>query len=161
MTPCYSCRKASPLINSNETHKNMHNGKEIKNLGERNCRTANIIYIARRKIYDDIYIGNTDLELSERFNKHRYNAKNRPDNNKLADQIHKYHHDFDKGERIMGTQIYLFIGHKSTYMIASNVELKQYGRELNEAFTNLTAKYTELLFNLPVRKFPVYASEIT
>ena len=154
-------QKTSPLINSNETLKSIHNGKKIKNLGERNCRTGNIIYIARCKIYDDIYIGSTDLELRERFNKHRYDAKNRPDNNKLADHIHKYHHNFGKGKRIMGTQIYLFIGHKSTYRIASNVELKQYRRELNEAFTHLTAKYRELLFNLPVRKFPVYVSEIT
>ena len=56
-TPCYSCRNVSP--SSEETFKNILNGKEIKKLDGENCRTANIVYVARRKKHGDIDIGNT------------------------------------------------------------------------------------------------------
>ena len=58
-TPCCSCRKTCHLISSDETLKNIHNGKEIKKLDGGNCRTANMVYTARCKIHGDIYIGNT------------------------------------------------------------------------------------------------------
>ena len=83
--PWYSCRKACHLISSDETLENIHNGKEIEKLDGGNCITANIVYAARCKIHGDTYIGNTGEELRERFSKHRYDAKNRPDNNELAD----------------------------------------------------------------------------
>ena len=100
-TPCYSRRKTYHLINSDETLKNIHNGKEIKNLDGGNCRTANIVYAARCKIHGDIYISNTGEELRERFSKHRYDAKNRPDNDELAAHIHKCQHEFDKDIEIL------------------------------------------------------------
>ena len=63
-----------------------------------NCRTtANIVYTARCKIHGDIYIGSSGEELRERFNKHKFDAKNKPDNNELAAHIHKYQHEFEKG----------------------------------------------------------------
>jgi len=55
-----------------------------------------VIYAARCKIHDVIYIGHTGEELSQRFSKHRYDAKKRPDNNELAKHVSKYNHDFDK-----------------------------------------------------------------
>ena len=79
-TLCYSCRKKYHLISSDGPLKNIHNGKEIKKLDGGNCRTANIVYAARCKIHGYIYIGNIGEELRERFSKHRYDAKNRPDN---------------------------------------------------------------------------------
>lgn len=48
------------------------------------------------KIHGDIYISNTGEELWERFRKHRYDAKNRPDNNELTVHIHTYKCDFEK-----------------------------------------------------------------
>ena len=42
------------------------------------------------KIHGDIYISNTREELREYFNKHRTDAKNRPDNNNVAILRHKY-----------------------------------------------------------------------
>ena len=63
------------LISSDETLKNIHNGKEIKKLDGGNCRTANIVYAARGKIHGDIYIGNTGEEMRDRFSKHRYDAE--------------------------------------------------------------------------------------
>ena len=88
-TPCYSCRKTYHLNSSDKTLKNIHSGKGIKKLGGGNCRAANIVYAGRRKIHGDIYINNPGEELRERFSKHRYDAKNRPDNNELTAHIHK------------------------------------------------------------------------
>ena len=45
------------------------------------------------KIHGGIYIGNTGEELRERFSKHRYDAKTRPDSNELAAHIHKHQHE--------------------------------------------------------------------
>ena len=42
-TSCYSCRKTCHQISSDETLKNIYNGKEIKMLDGGNCRTANIV----------------------------------------------------------------------------------------------------------------------
>ena len=66
-TPCYSCRKTCHLISSDETLKNIYNGKEIKNLDGGNCRTANIVYVAKSKIHVDIYIDNTEEELERKI----------------------------------------------------------------------------------------------
>ena len=101
MTPCYSCRKICHLISSDKTLKSIHNEKEIKKLDGGNCRTANIVYAARCKIHDDIYIGNTGEELRERFSKNRYDAKNRSDDNELAAHIHKHQHEFDKDIEVL------------------------------------------------------------
>ena len=72
---------------SEETFKNILNGKEIKKLDGENSRTANIVYAARFKKHGEINIGNTWWELRERFSKHRYDAKNRPDNNEVFDDL--------------------------------------------------------------------------
>ena len=63
--PCYSCRKTCHLISSDETLKNILNGKEIKKLDGGNCRTANTVCAARCKTHGDIYIGKTGEELRE------------------------------------------------------------------------------------------------
>ena len=79
----------------------MYNGKEIKKLGGRNCRTANAVYVARCKIHGDIYLHNTGEELRKRFTKHRFDAKNRLDNNEVTVGIHKYEHEFDKDIEVL------------------------------------------------------------
>ena len=90
-TPSYSCRKKCHLIIIDETLKNIHNGNEIKKLDGGNCKTANSVYVARCKIHGNIYIGKTGEELTERFIKHRYDTKNRTNNNELATHIRKHH----------------------------------------------------------------------
>ena len=65
-TQCYSRRKTCHLIRSDETLRNILNGKEIKKLHWGSYRTANIVYGARCKIQGDIYIANTGQELRER-----------------------------------------------------------------------------------------------
>jgi len=60
------------------------------------CNAKNIVYAAKCKQHNTIYVGQTGEELRNRFNKHRYDAKKRPDNNELAKHIHEFNHDFDK-----------------------------------------------------------------
>ena len=120
-TLCYSCRKKYHLISSDGPLKNIHNGKEIKKLDGGNCRTANIVYAARCKIHGDIYICNTGEEVRERFNKHRYDAKNTPDNN----------------EELWEDKFICLLGTKASTGL--NIELKHYGRELYKAFADITA----------------------
>ena len=149
-TPCRSCKKTCHLIISNETLKNIHNGKDIKKL--ENCRTANIVYAARCKIHGDIYIGDTGEELGERFSKHRYHAKNRPENNELTAHVRKHQHEFDKDIEVLILKGNLYQKHerelwedKFICLLGTkaptglNKELKHYGRELYKAFADLTA----------------------
>ena len=79
MAPYYTCRKTCHLMSRDKTLKNIHKGREIKKLDGRNSSTENINYAATCEIHDGIYAGNTAEELRERFSKHRYDAKNRPD----------------------------------------------------------------------------------
>ena len=139
-TSCYSCKETCHLINSDETLKSIHNGKEIKKLDGENCRTANIVYAARCNIRGDIYIGNTGEELRENFSKHRYDAKNRPDNNELAAHIHKYQHEFDKDIEVLILKGNLHQKHERQLWDDKglNIELKYYGPELYETFANMT-----------------------
>ena len=60
------------------------------------CSTKDIVYAARCKICDLIYIGETQDPLRTRFSKHRYDAKSRPDNCELAKHIFDHQHDFEK-----------------------------------------------------------------
>ena len=151
-TSCYSCRKTCHQISSDETLKNIYNGKEIKMLDGGNCRTANVVYVARCRIHGDIYIGNTGEELRERFSKHRYDAKNRPDNNELAAHIHKHQEEFDKNIEVLILKGNLHEKHKGELWedkficllgtkasTGLNIELKHYGRQLYEAFADFTA----------------------
>ena len=148
--PCSSCRKTCHLISDLDTIINIHNNKTISNFDGGNCRTANIVYAAICKIHGDIYIGQTGEELKDRFNKHRYDAKHRPENNELTSHIHKYQHDFDKDIEILILKSNLHHKHEREFWedkficllgtkapTGLNVELKHYGRELYEAFADL------------------------
>ena len=59
------------------------------------CNSRNVIYAARCRIHNKIYIGQTGEELKDRFHKHRYDTKKRPDNCELSEHFAK-HHDFDR-----------------------------------------------------------------
>ena len=47
----------------------------------------------------------------------------------------------------------MFIGHKIAHQL--NVELNHYGRELYDAFTEVTAQNSEFLLNFPMGTFSV------
>ena len=47
------------------------------------------------KKHNLICVGQTGERLCDRFSKHRYDIKNRPDNSELAEHFHKNHSDGD------------------------------------------------------------------
>ena len=55
------------------------------------CKEREIIYAAQCSKHKVLYIGHTGEQLSERFFKHRYDIKNRPDNSELAKHFHESH----------------------------------------------------------------------
>ena len=56
--------------------------KEVKDTG--NWKEKEIIYAAQCSKHKVLYIGDTGEQLSQRFWKHCYDIKNRPDNSELA-----------------------------------------------------------------------------
>ena len=59
------------------------------------CKSRNVIYAALCKKHNLIYVGQTGETLSDRFSKHRYDIKKRPENSKLAQHFHT-NHDLDR-----------------------------------------------------------------
>ena len=71
------------------TNNKLNITEKIKGTG--NCKEREIIYAAQCSKHKVLYIGHTGEQLSERFSKHRYDIKNRPDNSELAKHFHESH----------------------------------------------------------------------
>ena len=86
--PCGKCKlcpqinQSSEITNGNITLK-LHDGGD--------CKSRGVIYAARCKKHRKIYIGQTGEKLADRFSKHRYDIKNRPDNTELSAHFHDDH----------------------------------------------------------------------
>ena len=95
--PTESCGGCSicKLISSRDILTNTKSGKEVKITAGGTCRTSDIVYAARCKICDLIYVGETQHELRTRFCDHRYDSKSRPDDNDLAEHIYACKHNFE------------------------------------------------------------------
>ena len=147
--PCKKC-KICTIINSDTHIKNEYNGASLKITSGGNCRTKNIIYVARCKVHKLLYVGHSGEELRERFNKHRYDAHKRPENNELATHIYQHNHDFnkdidvtilktdvfDKREREILEDFYIcFLGTQSPTGL--NKDLNQYASEMYSYFSSL------------------------
>ena len=94
-TPCGKCKTCN-IINSESELINPHTNRKTNLKAGRNCRTQNLIYAAQCKKHKLIYTGKTKEELRERFNKHRYDVKKRPENNELSKHCFEENHDFEK-----------------------------------------------------------------
>ena len=55
----------------------------------RNWKEREIIYAVQCSKYKVLYIGHIGEQLLERFSKHHYEIRNRPDNSELAKHIHE------------------------------------------------------------------------
>ena len=90
VAPCGKC-KVCPQINTAKliTNDKLNITEKIKGTG--NCKEREIIYAAQCSKHKVLYIGHTGEQLSERFSKHCYNFKNRPDNSELAKHFHENH----------------------------------------------------------------------
>ena len=84
-------------MSTSKTIKNKNTGAELKLKPGATCKTKGIIYAIKCKKCDHIYIGHTGDSMSDRFSKHKYDIKNRPQQNELAAHCHKHkHHDTEK-----------------------------------------------------------------
>jgi hypothetical protein len=92
--PCGKC-SICKIICKDEVLLNTKTGKEVKITAAGSCRSSDVIYAARCKICDLIYVGETEKELRIRFCDHRYDSKSRPSNNDLPEHIHKFQHNFE------------------------------------------------------------------
>ena len=103
-------------------------------------------------MHGDIHIWDTGEKPRERLDKHRYDAKNKPNNSELGAHKHKHQHEFDKDVEVLILKGNLHQKHerklwedKSIRLLGrkvptgNNVKLKHYGFELYETFTDLTA----------------------
>lgn len=87
---CGKC-KFCPFINSEKTITNISKSITINNKAGGNCQSSGVIYAARCKKHNLIYIGKTTETLAKRFSKHKYDIFKRPENNELASHFHKNH----------------------------------------------------------------------
>jgi hypothetical protein len=88
--------KVYPLISSNTEVKNNKTGRSLPVAGG-NCQSKDLVYAARCKKCDMIYVGQTGEELRNRFNHHRYDAIKRPKNCELAKHVQSHSgYDFDR-----------------------------------------------------------------
>ena len=90
VTPCGK-RKLCPQLNTAKliTNDKLNITEKIK--GNGNCNKREMIYAAQCSKHKVLYIGHTGEQLSERFSKHRYDIKSRPDNSELAKHFHESH----------------------------------------------------------------------
>jgi len=94
ITPCTNCKTCKLL--THEKFITTPNNRRFELKTKIHCRAKNIVYAAKCKHHKTVYVGHTGEELRTRFNKHRYDAKKRPENNELAKHIFDHKHDFDR-----------------------------------------------------------------
>ena len=84
--PCGSC-KLCPSISKNSTITNTRKNITVEPISGGTCRTKCVVYAARCKKCDLIYIGHTSNEIRERFGKHRYDVNKRPSNTEYSEHF--------------------------------------------------------------------------
>lgn len=148
--PCGKCKKTCHLINKTSKLINSTNNRSVIINSGGNCKSKNVIYAARCKVHDLIYVGHTGEELSQRFSKHRYDASKRPENTELSKHIAKHHHDFERDiditvlksnlktvpeRELFEDKFICSLGTKSPNGL--NVDLGSYGKEMYDSYVNL------------------------
>ena len=88
--PCGKCKLCKNIMENSP-----FSGTNLRFSGG-NCKSSNVIYGAWCKTCKLCYVGQTGDQLSDRFSKHRYDCKRRPENCELSDHFHKHQHDFEK-----------------------------------------------------------------
>ena len=99
------CGKCGDNLSSKREITNRTKNITVKLTCSGTCTTQNVIYAARCKKHNCIYVGHTGEELRTRFSKHRYDVKSRPDNSELAEHFHKDHTEKDMEVFILQTNL--------------------------------------------------------
>ena len=91
---CKGC-KLCRLMSREEVVVNRNNGATVKIKPGSCCQTTGVIYAISCKKCQKIYVGHTGESMAKRWSKHKYDIRNRPDQNELATHCHK-DHDLEK-----------------------------------------------------------------
>ena len=146
---CGKCKLCKNLSTKNIiTNKKKNITVNIKHYG--NCRTQGVIYAACCKKHDVIYVGHTGESLNDRFSKHRYDIKKRPENSELAAHFHKDHTEDDMEVFILQTNLLsepqreLFEDKwicrlQTLANTGINVDIHQYGKEMYTSYSKATS----------------------
>ena len=105
------------------------------------CSSESVIYAARCKKYDSIYVGHTGVALRSCFDWHRYDIKNRPGNSELAEHFHgKNHRKSDKEVSILQT------GDRCICRLQTrkdpNTDINQYVKDIYGFYSKIVVSYT-------------------
>ena len=92
--PCGKCKLCKDIV-STDTIVNAKRGIKMKLDDGGTCQTKNVIYAALCTRHNAICVGQTGESLSSRFNRHRYDIKERPSNSEIAEHFHQGHTDGD------------------------------------------------------------------
>ena len=98
---CKLCTVYNFSTSNTITNKNKNITINLKHFGT--CSSEGVIYAVRCKKHNSIYVGHTGVPLRSRFDKHRWDIKNRPGNSDLAEHFHKNHQDKDLEVYILQT----------------------------------------------------------
>ena len=110
------------------------------------CSSEGVIYAVKCKKHGCIYVGQTGVPLRSRFDKHRWDIKNRPGNSDLVNHFHKNHQLKDMEIFILQTGIQdgkerEFYEDKWICKLQTfkdiNTELHQYAKEMYGVYTKL------------------------
>ena len=143
--PCGKCKLCKDILTT-ECIANEKRNITMKLKDGGNCQSRNLIYAAICKRHNKIYVGQTGDTLCDRFSKHRYDIKKRPDNSELAEHFHKNHQDGDLKVLILQTGLSKSRAQREYFedkwictlqtlqSSGINKELHQYGKDMYECF---------------------------
>ena len=91
---CKGC-KLCKIINNEDIVINKNNGAQVRTKKGGHCQSTGVIYAVTCIKCQQIYVGHTGETMAKRWSKHKYDIRNRPDQNELATHCH-HNHDIEK-----------------------------------------------------------------
>ena len=88
---CQVCK----IMSKSDSVTNPKNGLSLKLRPGGNCKSTGIVYAVKCRKCNLIYVGHSGNDMCDRYGKHKYDIKKRPDQNELATHCHQ-NHDLSK-----------------------------------------------------------------
>ena len=84
---CQACK----IMSKSDNVTNPRNGLSLKLKPGGNCKSSGIVYAVKCRKCKIIYVGHSGNDMGDRYGKHKYDIKKRPDQNELAAHCHQGH----------------------------------------------------------------------
>ena len=156
-TKCKGC-KLCKIINNEDILINKNNGAQVRTKKGGHCQSTGVIYAVTCIKCQQIYVGHTGETMAKRWSKHKYDIRNRPDQNELATHCH-HDHDIEKDLRVtildhghdtLGDRIRLedrYICKLQTLQLnkgGMNIEMHSYAKEVYSLWRSIQSKNASL-----------------